>query len=116
DVDMRAACLEQAAELLEAQMVELMSLIIREGGRTIPDALNEVRETIDFCRYYAVQARQHFAHPITLPGVTGENNQLRWAGRGVFICISPWNFPAAIFTGQIAAALVAGNSVIAKPA
>lgn len=116
DVGMRAACLEQAAELLEAQMVELMSLIIREGGRTIPDALNEVRETIDFCRYYAVQARQHFAHPITLPGVTGESNQLRWVGRGVFICISPWNFPAAIFTGQIAAALVAGNSVIAKPA
>lgn len=112
----RVILLERAADLLEAQRAELMALIIREGGRTINDALSEVREAIDFCRYYAAQARRHFAHPITLPGITGESNQLRLAGRGVFICISPWNFPASIFTGQITAALVAGNSVIAKPA
>lgn len=112
----RAALLERAADLLEAQCAELMALIIREGGRTLHDALGEVRETIDFCRYYAAQARRHFDPPITLPGITGESNQLRWAGRGVFICISPWNFPVSIFAGQIVAALVAGNSVIAKPA
>lgn len=112
----RAAFLERAAELFEEQRAELMARIIREGGRTIQDALNEVREAIDFCRYYATQARQHFEHPITLPGITGERSQLQLMGRGVFICISPWNFPVAIFTGQIAAALAAGNSVIAKPA
>ncbi len=112
----RATLLERAAELLEEQRAELMSLIIREGGRTLHDALSEVREAVDFCRYYADQARRHFDHAIALPGVTGESNQLRLAGRGVFICISPWNFPVSIFTGQIVAALVAGNSVIAKPA
>ncbi len=112
----RAALLERAADLLEEQRAELMALIIREGGRTIHDALGEVREAIDFCRYYAVQARRHFAYPVTLPGITGESNQLRLTGRGVFVCISPWNFPVSIFTGQITAALAAGNSVIAKPA
>ena len=112
----RADILDNTADLLEEQRIELMSLIIREGGRTINDALNEVREAIDFCRYYAAQARQQFEHPIALPGITGESNQLRLTGRGVFICISPWNFPVAIFTGQIAAALAAGNCVIAKPA
>ncbi len=112
----RAAFLERAAEQFEEQRVELMARIIREGGRTIQDALNEVREAIDFCRYYATQARQHFEHPITLPGITGESSQLQLMGRGVFICISPWNFPVAIFAGQIAAALAAGNCVIAKPA
>jgi RHH-type proline utilization regulon transcriptional repressor/proline dehydrogenase/delta 1-pyrroline-5-carboxylate dehydrogenase len=112
----RAALLERAADLLEEQRVELMARIIREGGRTIHDALGEVREAIDFCRYYAAQARRHFVDPVTLPGITGENNQLRLTGRGVFICISPWNFPVSIFTGQITAALAAGNSVIAKPA
>jgi RHH-type proline utilization regulon transcriptional repressor/proline dehydrogenase/delta 1-pyrroline-5-carboxylate dehydrogenase len=112
----RAAILDNAADLLEENRIELMSLIIREGGRTLNDALNEVREAIDFCRYYAAQARQQFEHPIALPGITGESNQLRLTGRGVFICISPWNFPVAIFTGQIAAALAAGNCVIAKPA
>ncbi len=114
-VDKRATALERAAELFEERCIELMSLIIREGGRTVQDALSEVREAVDFCRYYAMQARHHFDHPVTLPGITGESNQLRLAGRGVFICISPWNFPVAIFTGQIAATLVAGNSVIAKP-
>lgn len=116
NVHHRAALLEQAAGLLEEQRAQLLAHIIREGGRSIHDALSEVRETIDFCRYYAVQARHHFDHPIALPGITGESSQLRLAGRGVFICISPWNFPVSIFAGQVIAALAAGNSVIAKPA
>jgi RHH-type proline utilization regulon transcriptional repressor/proline dehydrogenase/delta 1-pyrroline-5-carboxylate dehydrogenase len=111
----RARCLERAGDLYEAHRAELMALIIREGGRTIPDALSEVREAIDFCRYYAARARADLA-PKVLPGPTGERNVLAISGRGVFACISPWNFPLAIFTGQIAAALAAGNAVIAKPA
>src|SRR5690606_41918456 len=103
------------SDLYEARRAELMALIIREGGRTALDAHSEVREAVDFLRYYAMQCRQHFAAPVALPGPTGESNELRLAGRGVFACISPWNFPVAIFTGQIAAALAAGNSVIAKP-
>jgi RHH-type proline utilization regulon transcriptional repressor/proline dehydrogenase/delta 1-pyrroline-5-carboxylate dehydrogenase len=93
-----------------------MALCVREAGKTLPDAIAEVREAADFCRYYAAQARAHFAGPTRLPGPTGEENTLRLAGRGVFLTISPWNFPLAIFTGQVAAALVAGNAVIAKPA
>src|SRR5712692_3929344 len=93
-----------------------MALIIREGGRTIPAALSEVREASDFLRYYAARARADFARAERLPGPTGERNELALHGRGVFACISPWNFPLAIFTGQIAAALAAGNAVIAKPA
>src|SRR5688500_6010635 len=112
----RAALLERAADLLEERMVELVSLIVREGGRTYNDAVAEVREAADFCRYYAVQARKHFANAAVLPGPAGERNELRLHGRGVFACISPWNFPLAIFTGQVAAALAAGNTVIAKPA
>jgi RHH-type proline utilization regulon transcriptional repressor/proline dehydrogenase/delta 1-pyrroline-5-carboxylate dehydrogenase len=92
-----------------------MSLLIHEAGKTIPDALGEVREAADYCRYYALRAREDF-NPVDLPGPTGERNQLRLCGRGVFACISPWNFPLAIFLGQIVAALAAGNSVIAKPA
>src|SRR5207248_5523235 len=84
--------------------------------RTYADAVAEVREAADFCRYYALQARQHFAEPRVLPGPAGERNELHLHGRGVFACISPWNFPLAIFTGQVAAALAAGNTVIAKPA
>jgi RHH-type proline utilization regulon transcriptional repressor/proline dehydrogenase/delta 1-pyrroline-5-carboxylate dehydrogenase len=110
----RAALLERAADLLEERMVELVSLIVREGGRTYNDAVAEVREAADFCRYYAVQARKHFANAAVLPGPAGERNELRLHGRGVFACISPWNFPLAIFTGQVAAALAAGNTVIAK--
>ncbi|MEQ8193250.1 MAG: bifunctional proline dehydrogenase/L-glutamate gamma-semialdehyde dehydrogenase PutA [Rhodospirillales bacterium] len=115
-VETRAQCLERAAGLFEDAMSELMALAIREGGKTIPDAVAEVREAVDFCRYYAMQARRLFAAPQTLPGPTGESNVLRYRGRGVIACISPWNFPLAIFSGQIAAALVAGNAVIAKPA
>ena len=112
----RAALLERAADALEERRVELVSLIVREGGRTYADAVAEVREAADFCRYYALQAKKHFLYPALLPGPAGERNELRLHGRSVFACISPWNFPLAIFTGQIAAALAAGNTVIAKPA
>ena len=115
-VAQRAAYLKQAADLLELNRVELVSLCVREGGRTIKDALAEVREAVDFCRYYAQSALDLFSGPIRLPGPTGEENQLYYYGRGVYVCISPWNFPIAIFIGQIAAALAAGNTVIAKPA
>ena len=112
----RGAYLETAAELLEGRIAELVSLIVREGGRTYADAVAEVREAADFCRYYALQARRHFAEAAVLRGPAGERNELQLHGRGVFACISPWNFPLAIFTGQVAAALAAGNTVIAKPA
>jgi len=112
----RAAILEAAADLFENRMAELMALIIREGGRTIPNALSELREAVDYLRYYGVRARADFAGPTLLPGPAGERNEIALHGRGVFACISPWNFPLAIFTGQIAAALAAGNAVIAKPA
>lgn len=116
NADTRAQYLERAADAFEQHRAELMALIIREGGRTLGDALQELREAVDFLRYYALQARLHFAEPRRLPGPAGEDNRLHLHGRGVFACISPWNFPLAIFTGQVAAALAAGNAVIAKPA
>jgi RHH-type transcriptional regulator, proline utilization regulon repressor / proline dehydrogenase / delta 1-pyrroline-5-carboxylate dehydrogenase len=112
----RAAVLEKAADLLEAQPEDFYSLLVREAGKTLPDAIAEVRETVDFCRYYALRARQLFGAPQRLTGPTGETNELSLQGRGVFACISPWNFPLAIFAGQVTAALAAGNSVVAKPA
>ncbi|MEE7567915.1 aldehyde dehydrogenase family protein, partial [Xanthomonas sp. Kuri4-3] len=112
----RATILEHAADLLEARMPEFMALCVKEAGKTLPDAVAEVREAVDFLRYYAGQARAQFGAPERLPGPTGESNELQLHGRGVFVCISPWNFPLAIFLGQVAAALAAGNSVIAKPA
>jgi RHH-type proline utilization regulon transcriptional repressor/proline dehydrogenase/delta 1-pyrroline-5-carboxylate dehydrogenase len=112
----RARILEHAADLLEQHRAELIALCVREAGKTIGDAVAEVREAADFCRYYAAQGRRLFGQPETLPGPTGESNQLFLHGRGVFVCISPWNFPLAIFMGQVVAALMAGNSVIAKPA
>jgi RHH-type proline utilization regulon transcriptional repressor/proline dehydrogenase/delta 1-pyrroline-5-carboxylate dehydrogenase len=112
----RAAILEHAADLYETHGAELMARVIREGGRTIPAAVAELREAIDYLRYYASRARTDFAAPERLPGPTGERNELALHGRGVFACISPWNFPLAIFTGQVAAALAAGNAVVAKPA
>ena len=112
----RAAILERAADVLEANRGELMALLAREAGKALPDALGEVREAADFCRYYALLARKHFAEPEELPGPTGESNRLQLAGRGPFVCISPWNFPLAIFAGQVAAAFAAGNAVVAKPA
>jgi RHH-type proline utilization regulon transcriptional repressor/proline dehydrogenase/delta 1-pyrroline-5-carboxylate dehydrogenase len=112
----RARILEHAAELMEQRRGELIALCVREAGKTVPDSVAEVREAVDFLRYYAQQGRRLFAQPEQLPGPTGESNQLFLNGRGVFVAISPWNFPLAIFTGQVAAALMAGNSVIAKPA
>ncbi len=116
DVSKRSACLNRTADLLEQNLHELMALCIKEAGKTIPDALAEVREAVDFCRYYAKRAQDDFANPKILTGPTGEENQLSYHGRGVFICISPWNFPLAIFMGQVSAALVSGNTVLAKPA
>jgi len=112
----RAEILERAAELFERERAGLVALIVREGGRTLADACSEVREAVDFLRYYAAHCRRQFGTPLALPGPAGEKNELRLRGRGVFACISPWNFPVAIFTGQVAAALAAGNAVIAKPA
>ncbi len=112
----RAEIIERAAQLLTRNRTELIALIIREGGRTLPDALSEWREAIDYCRYYAMMARRDFSDGEHLPGPTGEQNTLFLRGRGVFACISPWNFPLAIFVGQVTAALLAGNAVVAKPA
>ncbi len=112
----RAQTLERAAELIEAARPELLFLLAREAGRTLADGIAEVREAADFCRYYAARACEHFAAPRELPGPTGERNTWALGGRGVFAAISPWNFPLAIFTGQVAAALAAGNAVAAKPA
>ncbi len=109
----RAEILEKAADLFERNRALLMALCVREGGRTVPNALAELREAVDFLRYYAAQARQRFDEALVLPGPAGERNALRLRGRGVFACISPWNFPLAIFTGQVAAALAAGNAVAA---
>ncbi len=111
----RCAALERLADLLEAKRAELMAILVDEAKKTLPDALGEVREAVDFCRYYAAQARTGL-QPIELPGPTGERNVLRIEGRGVWACIAPWNFPLAIFLGQVAAALVTGNTVVAKPA
>ena len=112
----RAACLEKAADLLESRRGAFLDLLVREAGKTLPDAIAEIREAADFCRYYAVRGRELFAAPRELDGPVGERNLLSLQGRGVFACISPWNFPLAIFTGQITAALMAGNAVVAKPA
>ena len=114
-VNDRAACLERAADRIEADRAHFIALAIREAGKSLAAAVSEVREAVDLLRFYAVSARGSLA-PIMLPGPTGETDQLSYAGRGVMACISPWNFPLAIFVGQVAAALVAGNAVIAKPA
>jgi RHH-type transcriptional regulator, proline utilization regulon repressor / proline dehydrogenase / delta 1-pyrroline-5-carboxylate dehydrogenase len=115
-VKQRAAILEKAADLYEAHQAALVAMCVREAGKTLMDSHSEIREAIDFLRYYAALAKKHFAKTTKLPGPTGESNELRLQGRGVFLCISPWNFPVAIYTGQIAAALAAGNTVLAKPA
>lgn len=111
----RAAILEYAADLFQKNMPAFIALMTREGGKCLPDCIAEIRETIDYCRYYAHRAR-HDLVPKILPGPTGESNQLSLHARGTIVCISPWNFPLAIFCGQIIAALAAGNTVIAKPA
>lgn len=116
DAGQRADLLEGAADLIEAERAALMALLVHEGGKCLPDADAEVREAADYCRYYARLARDGWSRAAELAGPTGERNELRWRGRGVFACISPWNFPLAIFLGQAAAALAAGNCAIAKPA
>ncbi|MEH3159104.1 MAG: L-glutamate gamma-semialdehyde dehydrogenase [Sphingomonas taxi] len=114
-VDQRAACLDRLADLLEEHRESLMAICVQEAFKTIPDAIGEVREAADFCRYYAGEARARL-RPVELPGPTGERNTLHIEGRGVWATIAPWNFPLAIFLGQTVAALVAGNTVVAKPA
>jgi RHH-type proline utilization regulon transcriptional repressor/proline dehydrogenase/delta 1-pyrroline-5-carboxylate dehydrogenase len=111
----RAEILDRAGDLIEQHRARLISLLQNEGGKTLDDCVSEVREATDFCRYYAAQARLTLG-PQALPGPTGESNTLVYRGRGVFVCISPWNFPLAIFMGQIAGALAAGDTVVAKPA
>jgi RHH-type proline utilization regulon transcriptional repressor/proline dehydrogenase/delta 1-pyrroline-5-carboxylate dehydrogenase len=111
----RASALERVGDLIEQNRGKLITLLQVEGGKTIDDCVSEVREAADYCRYYASEARRALA-PRPMPGPTGETNVLRMHGRGIFICISPWNFPLAIFSGQIAGALAAGNCVVAKPA
>ena len=112
----RGAILRRAADDMEQRTPELMALCVREAGKTLHDGIAEVREAVDFLRYYASRAEQEFNEPVDLPGPTGEVNSISLHGRGVFTCISPWNFPLAIFTGQVSAALAAGNAVAAKPA
>ena len=112
----RASMLERAADLLERRTAHFIALLQREGGRTLDDSLSEVREASDFCRYYAAEGRKLFGEGQVMPGPTGESNVLRLRGRGAFVAISPWNFPLAIFLGQVTAALMAGNTVVAKPA
>ena len=112
----RAAILDRAADLFEADRAALMGLIVREAGKTLANAQGDVREAVDHLYYAAAEARRRFTEPTVLKGSTGERNELSLHGRGVFACISPWNFPLAIFTGQVAAALAAGNAVVAKPA
>jgi RHH-type proline utilization regulon transcriptional repressor/proline dehydrogenase/delta 1-pyrroline-5-carboxylate dehydrogenase len=112
----RADVLQKASDLLEQRSAHFIALLQREGGKTLDDALSEVREATDFCRYYAAQGRALFGADQAMPGPTGESNALRLRGRGVFVAISPWNFPLAIFSGQVTAALMAGNAVVAKPA
>src|SRR4051794_10166750 len=114
-VDVRAAVLERASDLLESARGRLIALLQAEGAKTLDDAVAEVREAVDFCRYYAVESRRVLSTQ-PLPGPTGERNELRYRGRGVFVCISPWNFPLSVFLGQVTAALAAGNAVVAKPA
>jgi RHH-type transcriptional regulator, proline utilization regulon repressor / proline dehydrogenase / delta 1-pyrroline-5-carboxylate dehydrogenase len=112
----RAQVLDRVADLYEKNRNLLLALLIREAGKTLDNALSDFREAIDFLRYYAAEARRDFEHPHVMPGPTGERNELSLHGRGVFAAIAPWNFPLAIFTGQVAAALAAGNAVLAKPA
>ncbi len=114
--DERASILERAADLYEENHAELIACCIREAGKSISASVGEVREAVDFLRYYAAQCREQFGKPMEMPGPTGETNHMSLHGRGVYVCISPWNFPLAIFTGQVSAALAAGNAVLAKPA
>lgn len=116
DPGLRAAALDRAADLIEDRRDRFMALLSIEAGKTLDDGIAEIREAVDFLRYYAARSREMFSTMQPMPGPTGEENRLGWRGRGVFVCISPWNFPLAIFLGQVSAGLAAGNAVIAKPA
>ncbi|MCA1973133.1 MAG: bifunctional proline dehydrogenase/L-glutamate gamma-semialdehyde dehydrogenase PutA, partial [Caenispirillum sp.] len=116
DPDQRARCFEKVADLMEERMPALMAICVREAGKTINDAVAEVREAVDFLRYYARRCRETFGHAVEMPSLDGKAARVEMRGRGLFVCISPWNFPLAIFTGQVTAALAAGNAVLAKPA
>lgn len=116
DVEYRASLLEKMAQLLEEHHTAYLNLLCLEAGKTLSDAMGEIREAVDFCRYYAAQARKLMQAPMVFKGYTGELNELSLHPRGVMVCISPWNFPLAIFIGQVVAALVTGNVVLAKPA
>jgi len=116
NVEERASKIEKFADLLEEHMHEILALICFEAGKNMYDGVAEVREAVDFCRYYAAQARKLMQSPMVLKGYTGETNELSLHARGIMVCISPWNFPLAIFVGQVVAALVTGNCVVAKPA
>ncbi|MCK5819260.1 MAG: bifunctional proline dehydrogenase/L-glutamate gamma-semialdehyde dehydrogenase PutA [Psychromonas sp.] len=115
-VELRASYLQKLGDLLEENMPELIALCHKEAGKTIHDSIDEVREAVDFCRYYAQQAIDNFSGAQDLVGFDGVTRQIMRQGQGVFVCISPWNFPLAIFLGQVSAALVSGNTVVAKPA
>lgn len=115
-VEQKSECLLKLADLMEKNSYGLISLLQNEAGKTLADCIAELREAVDFCRYYAHQAIELCAEGEKMPGPTGESNYLYHQGKGVFVCISPWNFPLAIYAGQIVAALVTGNCVIAKPA
>ena len=115
DVTERAAVLRRAADALQEQLPRFCALLVKEAFKTWGDAVSEVREAVDFLRYYAGEAERIMV-PLAMPGVTGETNELRLIARGPWVCISPWNFPLAIFLGQVAAALATGNTVLAKPA
>ena len=115
-VQHRASLLEAVADMLEKHRNELMYLAMLEAGKTLSDAIGEVREAVDFCRYYAKLGCKQLSEPTEFSGYTGETNKLQLHARGIIVCISPWNFPLAIFIGQITAALVTGNTIIAKPA
>ncbi|MDB1135776.1 aldehyde dehydrogenase family protein, partial [Candidatus Anaplasma sp. TIGMIC] len=115
-VEERAVILEKAADLIEKERGKFFTLLIRECGKVISDAVAEVKKTTSLLRYYAALARKELIEPIKLPGPSGEENYMYFESRGVFVCISPWNFPLAIFLGPVAAALVTGNAVVAKPA
>ncbi|WP_417436373.1 bifunctional proline dehydrogenase/L-glutamate gamma-semialdehyde dehydrogenase PutA [Hoeflea sp.] len=116
DPGIRAAALDRAADLIEERRDRFMALLSAEAGKTLDDGIAEIREAVDFLRYYAARSRDMFSEMKPMPGPTGEENRLGWRSRGVFVCISPWNFPLAIFLGQVSAGLAAGNAVIAKPA
>ena len=113
-VELKIKIVKRFAELLQENSIELYALCVYEAGKTIADAVSELREAVDFCEYYIEQAKLNLIHPIKLNSPAGEDNFLSYHGRGLFVCISPWNFPVAIFVGQIVAALITGNTVIAK--